>query len=56
MHTQELKFIRQTLPTLFADKIVDLKKELDTEVHQKTASKDALHQVIKKERKANTIL
>jgi transposase-like protein len=52
MHAQELKFIRQTLPILFADEIVDLKKVIDTEVHQKTASKDALHQVIKKERKA----
>ena len=52
MHTQELKSIRQALPTLFADEIVDLKKEIDCEVNHKTASKDALHQVIKKECKA----
>jgi len=50
MHTQELINIRQTLPSLFADEIVDLKKAIDREANHKTMSKDALHQVIKKER------
>ena len=54
MHTQELKSIRQALPTLFADEIVDLKKDIDCEVNHKTASKDALHQINKKSPDINT--
>ena len=50
MHIQKLEQVRQTLHTLYADEIMDLKKDFDYEFHQKTESKDALHQVIRKER------
>ena len=50
MHTQNLEYVRQTLHVLYADELVDLKKDFDYEFYQKTESKDALHQVIQKER------
>ena len=51
MQTQELNQLRQTIQTLFPDEITDLKNDFDREFFEKTGSKDALHQVIKKERK-----
>jgi len=50
MHTPELNRMRQTITELFADEIVDLKKDLDREVRNKTEAKNALHKVIDKER------
>ena len=50
MHTLELNQMRQTFHELFADEIVDFKKDLDHEVLKKTEAKDALHKVIDKER------
>lgn len=53
MHTQELHQIRQTIQHLFADEIIDLKYDIDREAKRKTTSKDALHQVIRKERETS---
>jgi|AntRauTorcE11898_2_1112593.scaffolds.fasta_scaffold18894_1 transposase-like protein len=50
MHTPELNLIRQNITELFADEIVDLKKDIDREALNKTEAKDALHKVIDKER------
>jgi transposase-like protein len=51
MQTQNIELIQQTLHMLYADEMIDLKKDFDHIFHQKTESKDALHQVIRKERK-----
>ncbi len=48
---ERLNNLKENIEALCADELVDLKTDVDEQVLSKTMSKDALHKVIKKERK-----
>jgi len=48
---ERLNNLKENIETLYADELVDLKTDVDKQVLNKTMAKDALHKVIKKERK-----
>ncbi len=50
MQTQTLDQMRQSVQAVFADEIMDFKKDFDREFLNKTEAKDAIHKVIDKER------
>jgi len=50
MQVQELNQLRQAIQTLYPDEITDLMNDVIREFNEKTGAKDALHQIVRKER------
>lgn len=50
MQVQELNQLRKAIQTLYPDEITDLMNDVTREFNEKTGAKDALHQIVRKER------